>query len=849
MSDLKAFSDKLYNFGKYSKNVASISTEIEVELARLDLCPLGHKDHTSILNDLAVAYEIHYDQEHSIGDIKRAIEVNQTRLDLCPLGHPEHVQALGEFVLCLGKHYWIQKKKEDLDRLIKMQERWFNLCPLGHTDHAKALGELAISTWHCYNMQQDIADLDRAIKMEEKRLELCPEGHPEHDTALINLADSLRERYRQLGDLTDLNRAMELQEESLQLCPPGHQDHGLVLRHLALSYWDHYDGTKNHSDLAMAINLFQKALYTYQAEDLLFALNIHSLATTILLSQKSSQKFHAPDALLPSLDDAFDTYRLLKKCGPAVSLYLWNAAQAWVKDAEKHNHSSVLEAYQTSLNTLDHFTSLDSSLDSRHETMQARVADLANNAFSCATRHGDFQMAVELLEQGRGILWSQLARCDISLAVLEIQDNRGRELARKFTRLSADLKKHAQHNGDRDSTDPYWLVQEEWQRVVDKIRNLDGFSRFLLSPQFDDLQRAAEYGPVIIVNASKYSCDALVVLRARAPIRVPLGCSLDDVVQLCTQLSELTQDSHAYGSHRELYVKEVLRELWSCVVERIVSVLQDDIQLPPGSRIWWYPTSKFTLLPFHAAGPHRKGKKDLMDIYISSYAPSLSALLRARDRLRSQKEARAAFGTPGAITFAAVGQAYPSKDTGLSQLPEVEHEIQRIRNETGMPEDVEFEAVAGAAASIEGAVQAFRDHRWVHVACHGAQHTEKPFDSWFAMGDGKLTLMRIIQERYMNSEFAFLSACHTAVGDASTPDEVLHLAAGMQFAGFNGVIGTLWRVDDSIAHQVVTRFYKEMFKHPVIDFEHAAAALNTAAVETADEVSLEKRIVFVHIGI
>ena len=100
--------------------------------------------------------------------------------------------------------------------------------------------------------------------------------------------------------------------------------------------------------------------------------------------------------------------------------------------------------------------------------------------------------------------------------------------------------------------------------------------------------------------------------------------------------------------------------------------------------------------------------------------------------------------------------------------------------------------------------------------------------------------MRIIQERYTNSEFA----CHTAKGDASTPDEVLHLAAEMQFAGFNGVIGTLWKVDDAVAHQVVIRF---LFKPPNIDFEHAAAALNTVVIETADEVSLEKRIVFVHI--
>ena len=47
--------------------------------------------------------------------------------------------------------------------------------------------------------------------------------------------------------------------------------------------------------------------------------------------------------------------------------------------------------------------------------------------------------------------------------------------------------------------------------------------------------------------------------------------------------------------------------------------------------------------------------------------------------------------------------------------------------------------------------------------------------------------MRIIQERYRHSEFAFLSVWYTAVRF-----EVLDLVAGMQFAGFNGVIGTLW---------------------------------------------------------
>ena len=43
------------------------------------------------------------------------------------------------------------------------------------------------------------------------------------------------------------------------------------------------------------------------------------------------------------------------------------------------------------------------------------------------------------------------------------------------------------------------------------IRNLPGLSRFLIPLLFADLQHAASGGPIVIVSASKYSCDAFVV--------------------------------------------------------------------------------------------------------------------------------------------------------------------------------------------------------------------------------------------------------------------------------------------------------------------------------------------------
>ncbi|KAG1858028.1 hypothetical protein DFJ58DRAFT_613062, partial [Suillus subalutaceus] len=55
--------------------------------------------------------------------------------------------------------------------------------------------------------------------------------------------------------------------------------------------------------------------------------------------------------------------------------------------------------------------------------------------------------------------------------------------------------------------------------------------------------------------------------------------------------------------------------------------------------------------------------------------------------------------------------------------------------------------------------------------------------------------------------FVFLSACETAVSDFKTPDKVIHLAAGLQFAGVKSVVGTLWTVNDSTVQCLVEAFY------------------------------------------
>jgi CHAT domain-containing protein len=97
------------------------------------------------------------------------------------------------------------------------------------------------------------------------------------------------------------------------------------------------------------------------------------------------------------------------------------------------------------------------------------------------------------------------------------------------------------------------------------------------------------------------------------------------------------------------------------------------------------------------------------------------------------------------------------------------------------------------------------------------------------MRDGPLMIKDIIQSDWQDPEFAFLSACHTTVGDEESPDELIHLAAAMQFSGFRSVIGSMWTVDDEAAQEVVSAFYGNLVDGSGrLDCARAAMALHKA---------------------
>ncbi|KAH0840206.1 hypothetical protein J3R83DRAFT_1207 [Lanmaoa asiatica] len=132
-------------------------------------------------------------------------------------------------------------------------------------------------------------------------------------------------------------------------------------------------------------------------------------------------------------------------------------------------------------------------------------------------------------------------------------------------------------------------------------------------------------GPVIIVNASEYSCDALAVLVDQNPVHIPLSITKKDVQEIASKLGTLTVRAKSMNMTRDLDI--ILRDIWDQVVSSIVDFFQTTHLSQ--SRIWC-PTAEFSLLPLLVAGPYRNGQQNLSDLYISSCTSTLTALRDGR---------------------------------------------------------------------------------------------------------------------------------------------------------------------------------------------------------------------------
>jgi CHAT domain-containing protein len=614
-----------------------------------------------------------------------------------------------------------------------------------------------------------------------------------------------------------------------------------------------------------SLNYLDEAIVTFRHV-------LHVPGTNIVHFQVAKGLFNCIDERwklfheMQDFEEMMSLFSAQVNCGSEVAFRRFRISCRWASEARAHTHPCTFEAYENAVSLMQETLVFSPTLQSQYDLLVEALAGFEGiplDYVSYRIERWNLEEAVRTLERGRTLLWSEMRGFRTSTDQLVAAGEP--DLAKKFTDINRELEavtmstvQHEEMKLGNDETDcDMWMdafgdlvlqqqnLLEERHALISQIQTLPSFENFLKPPLFDVLNQAASCGPVIIINQSTWRSDILILLKNSPPSVISTPPNLHDRAKALKD--RLLGTRRRYGLDSKDYEDElgsVLADLCKLIGKPVIDRLRE-LKIPVQSRVWWCPTAAFCSLPLHAMGPipSDDGRElYFMDLYITSYTTSLSALIESRKpSARDEK-----FDLPPMLLVALPG---PS-------LPTVGREIEVIKDlSTSL--SIPVTTLIGEEATPAIVMEELWEHRFVHIACHGLLDPGKPFGASIELhGDSALTLLDIVRSRLPAAEFAFLSFCHTAeLTPGSLEDEGLHMTAALQFCGFRSVIGTSWAMLDEDGEDLSEQVYKSMFRNSlrqqgVPHHERSAKALQYAVrrLRMKRRMTLERWVNFVHYG-
>ncbi|KAF8191314.1 CHAT domain-containing protein [Pholiota molesta] len=796
-------------------DLADIASAISVTQRAVELTPEGHADLAARLNNLGNAFQARFERNGDPADIASAISAQQRAVDLTPEGHasmPSRFSSLGTSFLARFER---NGDLTDIASAISTQQRAVELTPDGHAGMPAWLNNLGNSFQRRFERNGDLADIASAISVTQRAVELTPEGHADMPSRLNNLGNAFQVRFERNGDLADIASAISTQQRAVELTPEGHADMPTLLNNLGLSFQSRFEHNGVLADIASAISTQQRAVELTPEGHADMPIWLNNLGNS---TDRRFRTTHIIQHMYQAI--SYFSQSATQVIGdPSVRL---SAARKWaLLSRQAADRPQSLRAFSVAIHLLPQVAGFEHTISKRHQTL-VKVSDITASATAAAIDDNQLEMAVSWLEQGRCLVWNQLAHLrtpidDLhayypSLAARFLCVARALELSgsRQEQHTIFSKENAAQMIFLQEKANTHTRLAKEWDKLLQEIRSIRKFEDFLLPPQLSKLlSRLPLDGPIIIFNIDESRCDALALKSGHdSPIHIPLDSfSLGNAIQLrdeihknlsdhrLCQRQEVDRDGDRLHAGGDTSMHKVLHDLWEYVAKPILDALgywPNDSDPP---RIWWCPTGPLVFLPIHAAGIYSNETGTagpcVSDYVVSSYTPTVSALL---DKI---KDAPNMDDKP--MNLLIVSQ--PSTP-GLNPIPGAEREAYSIKDMVDPSLLLE-----NASATVRKVKEEMKSHRWVHFACHAIQDEDEPLQSGVQLHDGRLELSEMMKQTLPDAELAFLSACQTSTGNQDLSDEVVHLAAGMLAAGYRSVVGTMWSIKDVYGPEIAKDFY------------------------------------------
>ncbi|PVF92332.1 TPR-like protein, partial [Serendipita vermifera] len=556
----------LYTRFQHSGDIADIDGAIAQQQLAVSLTSDDHPDKSSHLSNLGSSLQVRFQRLENLADLDNAILRQQQAVNLTPDSHPDKPGLLNNLGNSLNIRFRRLGNRADIDHSILQYQKAVNLTPAGHPDKTMWLTNLGTSLEARFSQFGSLDDVNNAIVQLRMAVDLTPDSHPNKPGRLGNLGASLRNRFIRLGNLIDLDDAIRNQEQALKLTPITHSKRANHLFNLALSFLDRFNRLHDFHDAKVAVSHFSAA------------------ATS-------------PDGT------------------PAQR---FKAADSWIKLASRISHDSLLAAYGCALDLMPLVAWLGLPMPDRHQQL-VKIGGTTRDAAAGAISAEQYDKALEWLEQGRSIVWTQILQLRTPVDRLREVDP---GLAHQLLQVSRSLDRGIQDTDPSNRTNSFIeekgrrhrALTAEWEALINQVRSLTGFEDFLRPLHSSQLINAAQDGPVVVLNIADNRCDALALVPGLEDVvHIPLpNITSNRVRELCNELKDQLYSSGVRmrntraakrvpdNADKET-CRRVLAELWTNLVKPILDSLAFAPHPDVLPRIWWCTTGPLAFLPIHAA--------------------------------------------------------------------------------------------------------------------------------------------------------------------------------------------------------------------------------------------------------
>ncbi|KAK6507943.1 hypothetical protein TWF481_006363 [Arthrobotrys musiformis] len=804
------FRDSLTIRFKRTENPEDIKTTICSAQSILPHCYRLGIDRAELSYAIGELFLARWEARREKEDIDSAIEVMGRALR-----GSKSCSKKGEYLLklvyMLKERFRITNETSDLDKAIRLGSDCVNLVTMTDREPT-ALRELAICLQIRYQKEGNSEDMERAIDAMQKALDSTTSDPANRQRGLMELGRIFYLRYYRTRDNKYLDRAIEQFEQSTTM------GGDVTLSAEWLNFGYHYLGICYHaryrlttglsSDLDQAVEMATKAVRAvgmpstqFQDATHPYGLGTGQDATFVgalwfTLASYLYQRSFFPTRL-EDLQRAIDYFEEASKI-PGISPDYRCMILCQLGD-------SLVLRFGTK-GTIEDLTRAESVLKQSFETLDASPTNRASSARSLANKLaylGRWEEALVVIDTAVSLL---------AVATLKpVKDNAHSEVE-AFASLSRDAAAIALNAG-RTPLEALVLLDRglgllsgstltKNRSDPEIVKSAHSFPSYSANDMMDIIGE----DKLVVVNVSKYRCDAILVEKGRIEL-VPLTLLDQQVIDANARTLRSGGES-SWG---------VLEWLWEAVALPILrefkiyepltktqgrsSGSQDkgkshtaktarlgEDQLP---HIWWITTGQLTQLPIHAAGKHfERSNETVLDCTISSYSDSVKCFIERR-REAATRETN--------LSAKALVVSMP-KTPGYSSLSFAEKEATTV---TDICRSLDLIIQnSNLRRERDEVLEGLRDCQIFHFAGHGFSDPTNPSQSRLLLHDWRespLTVEKIQALNLQNSGpfLAYLSACSTGSSKIMTlSDENIHLVNAFQAVGFQNVVGTLWEVND-----------------------------------------------------